>query len=237
MNVFLSVVIAAAMTALPTQAQTVAEFGPDGTLILKKKLEAPAVSAFPEQKPEVRSFRTVPEDMRVFRPTAPEVHTFAEPITAIKSFDEVNPEVLSVPIPVPPPPPPPTPMPAPEPLLLEDVLRQQSVNFQSITFATGSATLEPSAYRHIEGIAAALKRDPSLQIAVIGHTDNVGSEAANQTLSERRANAVIQTLIQEHGIDQQRLEAAGYGESRPVADNVTEEGRAVNRRVELRLAE
>src|SRR3990167_4023047 len=64
------------------------------------------------------------------------------------------------------------------------------------------------------------------------HTDAIGSDAYNQGLSERRANAVRDVLVEQHGIETSRVSAVGYGESRPVADNDTESGRAINRRVE-----
>ena len=72
-----------------------------------------------------------------------------------------------------------------------------------------------------------------LMVEVAGHTDSVGAESYNQSLSERRAKAVKSYLV-ERGIDADRLTVRGYGESEPVADNATKEGRAENRRVELR---
>jgi outer membrane protein OmpA-like peptidoglycan-associated protein len=69
-------------------------------------------------------------------------------------------------------------------------------------------------------------------VVVEGYTDNVGSAASNQKLSETRAKAVMQYLI-DRGVDKKRLKSVGYGASKPVDDNKTEEGRAKNRRVEL----
>ena len=71
-----------------------------------------------------------------------------------------------------------------------------------------------------------------MKVRIEGHTDNVGDKTANQGLSERRAQAVIGWLVA-HGINGGRLSARGYGDSKPVADNSTDEGRARNRRVEL----
>ena len=72
----------------------------------------------------------------------------------------------------------------------------------------------------------------SLKLSVEGHTDDVGTEESNLILSENRAAAVVEAIVA-GGIDKSRLSKAGYGESKPIADNSTEEGRAQNRRVEL----
>jgi outer membrane protein OmpA-like peptidoglycan-associated protein len=77
-----------------------------------------------------------------------------------------------------------------------------------------------------------MKQYPQTTTTVEGHTDAIGSDAYNQGLSERRANAVRDVLVEQHGIDVNRVSAVGYGESRPVADNDSESGRAINRRVE-----
>lgn len=236
--IFILAAFAAALSTLSAQAQTIVEFGPDGALIVRNKPSAPsapAVTVFTGQQPDVMSFAPVPQGMRVFTPVDQQEKSFVGAAAPIKNFEPVEPDVRSIPIPVPPPSPP-QPVPT-SPLLLEDLLRQQPVNFPSITFESGSATLEAGAYLHIDGIAAALLRDPSLYIAVIGHTDDVGSNSYNQDLSERRAKAVVETLTLQHGIDPARLEAAGQGETLPVADNSTDEGRAQNRRVELRIGE
>jgi len=79
-----------------------------------------------------------------------------------------------------------------------------------------------------------LKENPGTSIQVAGYTDSVGTDAYNQGLSERRANAVLDYFVS-HGIEASRLTAVGYGESNPVADNSTADGRAQNRRVELNV--
>ncbi|HUP90883.1 MAG TPA: OmpA family protein, partial [Solimonas sp.] len=81
-------------------------------------------------------------------------------------------------------------------------------------------------------VAKMLKSAPDLKLEVGGHTDNVGQPAANQKLSEARAQAVQAALVAQ-GIAAARLSAKGYGDTRPVADNRSEDGRAKNRRVEL----
>ena len=77
-----------------------------------------------------------------------------------------------------------------------------------------------------------MNENPQVRIRIIGHTDNVGSDEANRKLSEGRANAVKDDIVG-RGIDTQRIETIGKGESEPVASNDTEEGRAQNRRVEF----
>lgn len=76
---------------------------------------------------------------------------------------------------------------------------------------------------------------PQTRTTVEGHTDSVGPDAYNQRLSERRAQAVRDVLVHQYGVSADRVDSVGYGESRPVADNATAEGRAINRRVEAEV--
>ncbi|MBA2244411.1 MAG: OmpA family protein, partial [Gemmatimonadetes bacterium] len=99
-------------------------------------------------------------------------------------------------------------------------------------FASGQSALSPRAREEVRQIATVLTQFPEQRIAVEGHTDSVGSETANQRLSEQRAESVRAALIAE-GIDPGRVEMVGYGQSRPIADNATADGRAQNRRVEI----
>ena len=101
-----------------------------------------------------------------------------------------------------------------------------------INFDTGKTTIKPDSEQLIDQVAGALKGAPALKLEVAGHTDNVGTPEANQKLSEGRAKAVLDALVT-RGVAATRLTARGYGQSSPVADNRTEEGRAKNRRVEL----
>lgn len=107
------------------------------------------------------------------------------------------------------------------------------VSTHGILFATGSSTLEGESTPTLQEIATMLKAHPELKLTIEGHTDNVGSAAANQTLSEQRAAAVAQYLETNAQIDPSRLVTKGFGDTRPVAPNTTAEGRAQNRRVEL----
>ena len=106
--------------------------------------------------------------------------------------------------------------------------------FDRLTFETGSATVRPESKEQLDNIAAILKAYPSVTVKVGGYTDNTGDDAANLKLSQDRASAVERELVQ-RGVPDDRIEAEGYGEQHPVADNSTEEGRAKNRRIALRV--
>ena len=107
-----------------------------------------------------------------------------------------------------------------------------TVTLPGIFFETAKATLMETSLAELDRLAEALKRRPHLRLEVGGHTDAVGSDQDNQLLSEQRAKAVYDYLV-ERGIDASRLSYRGYGESQPVADNSTPEGRAKNRRTTL----
>jgi outer membrane protein OmpA-like peptidoglycan-associated protein len=102
----------------------------------------------------------------------------------------------------------------------------------SVLFASGKSTLLGSAMDKLSQVADVLKDEPDHRIIVEGHTDSRGSDELNQNLSMRRADAVRAYLIT-RGVPADRIEAAGLGSSRPVADNASAEGRADNRRVEI----
>ncbi len=102
-----------------------------------------------------------------------------------------------------------------------------------VHFATGKADVLPESQPLIQEIAAMLsKKHGSMRVGVEGHTDNIGSQATNLALSAARAKSVVDSLISS-GIAGDRLDQAGFGQDRPIADNRTEEGRAKNRRVEI----
>lgn len=101
-----------------------------------------------------------------------------------------------------------------------------------ISFDSGKAELKPEAEGTIGQIIALLTENPDLKVGIEGHTDNVGIPAANKTLSEQRAKAVMAAVVA-GGVDAARLVAVGWGQEKPVADNRGEEGRAKNRRVEV----
>ncbi len=137
----------------------------------------------------------------------------------------------------PPPAPPPAAPVEPAPPSLVQIEGDRLVLAQPIDFQTGSAEIEPASNPILVEIATQLLAHPELRrVRIEGHTDDVGSPAFNYQLSDRRARAVLQWLVA-NGIDRARLESRGYGASRPVGDNATEEGRRHNRRVELHILE
>lgn len=103
---------------------------------------------------------------------------------------------------------------------------------QDVLFATDSATLRPDLTSDVKAVAGSLLRYPNSTIEVIGHTDNSGSAAYNQDLSQRRAVSVA-TILRESGVPGNRVAAYGRGEDQPIASNLTADGKARNRRVEI----
>lgn len=108
------------------------------------------------------------------------------------------------------------------------------MTFDSINFAYKSTTVSGSK-SELKAAKKAIKRSGGANFVVVGHTDSKGSAAYNQTLSEQRAQAVVNWLV-ENGVNADQLTAKGAGESKPIASNDTAEGRAQNRRVELHQA-
>jgi OOP family OmpA-OmpF porin len=106
-----------------------------------------------------------------------------------------------------------------------------------VQFDTAKADIKPQFTPEIKRLADFMRQYPTTKVLIEGHTDNVGSPAFNQKLSERRAQAVAQSLVRDHGIAADRVQSAGYGESRPIADNKTADGRATNRRVVANIEE
>ena len=104
----------------------------------------------------------------------------------------------------------------------------------NITFAVDQDQVIPAFYQTLDSVAIVLRKYNQTLIDVYGHTDSTGSDDYNQSLSQRRANSVANYLAV-RGVNQQRMLATGFGESRPIADNSTETGRAQNRRVEIQI--
>jgi outer membrane protein OmpA-like peptidoglycan-associated protein len=124
------------------------------------------------------------------------------------------------------------PIPEPEQVVLEsDRIRVRG----EIMFETDQAVIQPQSFKMLDDVYKVLKDNPEVgPVLIEGHTDNRGSKAHNQGLSERRAKAVVDYLV-DKGIDQKRLKSAGFGLDRPIADNASPIGRAKNRRTEFRL--
>jgi len=112
--------------------------------------------------------------------------------------------------------------------------KPEIIKLEGVYFNHDSAKLRSTSIATLDKAVATLKRRASIHVEVAAHTDSSGSDEYNQALSERRAASVMDYLVA-HGIDASRLTSKGYGESQPVASNATKEGRAKNRRVELRV--
>ncbi len=123
----------------------------------------------------------------------------------------------------------PAPEPAPEP---QQAPETRTIRVQlDVEFEFDKAVVRAIYGDELQAVANAMKAHDDIDLVLEGHTDSVGSDAYNQDLSERRAQAVKAELVKQYGIDASRISTVGYGESQPIATNSTEEGRAQNRRV------
>jgi outer membrane protein OmpA-like peptidoglycan-associated protein len=145
----------------------------------------------------------------------------------ITRFEDTTPIVLKSPVPPPEPPPP-----------ARVEVKQDRIDIkEKIQFAFNAAEILPASDGLLGDIANALKEHKEIKkVAIHGHTDSDGENAYNQELSQRRASAVL-TWLKAHGIEGSRLESKGFGESKPIADNNTPEGKEKNRRVEFLIVE
>ena len=132
-------------------------------------------------------------------------------------------QAAEAPPPAPPPPPPPPPP-----------VTKRRIVLRGVNFDFDKSNIRSDARVILDEAVATLKSEPDIRVSVEGHTDAIGSDAYNERLSERRANAVAEYLSRA-GIARGRLSTEGLGESKPVASNMDEDGRAQNRRVELRI--
>ncbi len=123
------------------------------------------------------------------------------------------------------------PMMEPEPVEPAEAVRVEL----DVKFDFDKSVVKEDSKDDIKSLAEFMKQYPQTTTTVEGHTDWIGTDAYNQGLSERRANAVRDVLVNQHGIEASRVSTVGYGESRPVADNNTDAGRAINRRVEAEV--
>ncbi len=124
--------------------------------------------------------------------------------------------------------------PAPAPVQAEPAVETVRVELD-VKFDFDKDSVKAESQGDIKNLADFMNQYPQTRTTVEGHTDSVGSDAYNQKLSERRANAVRQVLVNQYGVSGERVNAVGYGESRPVADNASDAGRAINRRVEAEV--
>jgi len=119
---------------------------------------------------------------------------------------------------------------------LDELSTGESFILNDIFFETDRSDLLPESHNSLNKLADQMEQYPSVKIEISGHTDNTGTEEYNQKLSESRAFEVMSYLLKK-GIDMDRMEYKGYGSTKPVADNSTEEGRQQNRRVEITVVE
>ncbi|WP_299757317.1 OmpA family protein [uncultured Pontibacter sp.] len=117
---------------------------------------------------------------------------------------------------------------------LEPIKSGAAMVLNNLFFDTGKYNLEKNSKTELDKLIAFMKQNPQVKIEISGHTDDVGSDKANQLLSERRAKSVVDYLAQK-GVDKNRIRYKGYGESKPVQPNTSEENRQLNRRIEMRI--
>ncbi|MDK2921199.1 MAG: OmpA-OmpF porin, family [Desulfonauticus sp.] len=151
-----------------------------------------------------------------------------KPAQPAQTTPQVSPKPISKPKPVI--------APAPKKVEKKPVKVEQVIVFRSVNFDFDSAKIKPQAKAILEEAAIILQKYPERKIIVEGHTCNMGPAKYNQKLSEKRAQSVASFLIQQ-GVNKNRIKTIGYGESKPKFDNKTLQGRRLNRRVEIRLAE
>ena len=111
---------------------------------------------------------------------------------------------------------------------------ERTIILDDVLFDFDKSNIKPEAGAILDRLVAFMNENTDKKVNLSGHTDNVGTEAYNQRLSERRANSV-KDYIAKKGVDASRISAQGFGESKPIADNKTREGRAKNRRVEIKV--
>jgi OOP family OmpA-OmpF porin len=132
--------------------------------------------------------------------------------------------------PAPPKPAPPSPAPAPAP-----APAPKPAVFDTIYFDPNKTNINPTAAKALDRNGMILKQNPNIKVEIGGHTDGEGSEKANQMISEKRALSAKKYIQDKYNIPDSRLKVKGYGSTKPVADNKTQEGRSKNRRVEFKV--
>ena len=111
--------------------------------------------------------------------------------------------------------------------------REGKIALYGILFDTNKAVIKPESNTTLDEMGKALNAEPTIKVFIVGHTDNVGTVEANLPLSQRRAEAVVDTLIKKYGVAADRVQARGVANFAPVANNLDEANRGKNRRVEM----
>jgi outer membrane protein OmpA-like peptidoglycan-associated protein len=131
-----------------------------------------------------------------------------------------------------PPPPPPKPAPKPKPKPAPKV--ERTIILDDVLFDFDRSNIKPEAAAILDRLVSFMNENKDKKVSLSGHTDSVGTEAYNQKLSERRVSSVRDYVVKK-GVESGRVSGQGFGESKPIADNKTREGRAKNRRVEIKV--
>jgi OOP family OmpA-OmpF porin len=111
---------------------------------------------------------------------------------------------------------------------------ERTIILDDVLFDFDKSNIKPEGAAILDRLVAFMNENKDKKVNLAGHTDNIGTEAYNQALSERRANSARDFLVK-RGVDTSRVSSQGFGESKPIADNKTREGRAKNRRVEIKV--
>ena len=111
---------------------------------------------------------------------------------------------------------------------------ERTIILDDVLFDFDKSNIKPEGAAILDRLVAFMNENKDKKVNLAGHTDNIGTEAYNQRLSERRANSARDYLVK-RGVDASRVSSQGFGESKPIADNKTREGRAKNRRVEIKV--
>jgi outer membrane protein OmpA-like peptidoglycan-associated protein len=146
-----------------------------------------------------------------------------------------KPKPTPAPPPPPPPPPPkpkPTPPPPPPPPPAPKV--ERTIILDDVLFDFDKSTIKPEAAKILDRLVVFMNENKAKKVSLSGHTDSIGTQAYNQRLSERRMNSVKNYIVKK-GVEPGRVSGQGFGETKPIADNKTKEGRAKNRRVEVNV--
>ncbi len=118
-------------------------------------------------------------------------------------------------------------------VMARDIDSKGHISLYGIYFETDKSEIKPGSEEMLREIAELLRQDAELEVFIVGHTDNVGSLEYNLDLSQQRADAVVDALVKQYGVEPRRLIAKGVGPFAPLSSNATEEGRSKNRRVAL----
>ncbi len=121
-------------------------------------------------------------------------------------------------------------------LASEPLKKGQNIVLRDVYFETASFKLKKESYTELNKLVSILKKNPKSKVEISGHTDNTGDAGKNMTLSKNRARAVYNYVVSK-GIPKKQLVHKGYGQTKPIADNKTEEGKAKNRRTEFKVLE